>query len=139
VTVGGAPYSPAGSRALSENQLDITTDWSDSAGNLFFESGEDDLRLVVRQDGEVVADEKSGSASVTAPTAGAEYRVAFDGARGSDSWYTGAVVSGEWTFRAAPRTEPTTDDLLDVRYDVAGIGPRGQAPRSTEVVVSLVK
>ncbi|MFI8527361.1 S8 family serine peptidase [Promicromonospora sukumoe] len=138
VTVGGAPYSPAGSRGLFEDQLDVTTDWSDAAGNLFFESGEDDVRLVVRQDGEVVADEPSGWATVTVPAGGAEYQVAFDGARGSDRWYTGAVVSGEWTFRAEPGVEPATRGLLDVRYDVAGIGPRGQAPRSTEVAVSAV-
>lgn len=138
VTVGGAPYSPAGSRGLYEDQLDVTTDWSDAAGNLFFESGEDDLRLVVRQDGEVVADEPSGWATVTVPAGGAEYQVAFDGARGSDRWYTGAVVSGEWTFRAEPGMEPATRGLLDVRYDVSGIGPRGQAPRSTEVAVSTV-
>jgi subtilisin family serine protease len=139
VTVGGAPHSPAGSRELVEDQLDITADWSDSAGHLGSETGQDDLRLVVRQDGEVVADEKSGSVSVPVPTAGAEYQVTFDGARGSDRWYTGAVVSGRWTFRAEPATaEPATQDLLDVRYDVAGIGLRGQAPRSTEVSVGAV-
>lgn len=52
---------------------------------------------------------------------------------------TVAVVSGEWTFRAEPGTETATDGLLGVRYDVAGIGPRGQAPRSTEVAVSAVE
>lgn len=139
VTVGGAPYSPAGSRVLSEDRLDITTGWSDSAGNLFYESGEDDQRLVVRQDGEVVADETSGQASVTVPQAGADYQVAFDGARGSDQWYTGAAVSGRWTFRAEPGAqERAAHDLLDVRYDVTGIGPRGKAPRDTEVAVSAV-
>jgi hypothetical protein len=137
--VGGAPHSPAGFRGLAGDQLDVSADWSDSAGSLGSDWGLDDMHLVVRQDGEVVADEQAGWAAVTVPPAGAEYRVTFDGARGSDRWYTGASVSGEWTFRAEPGpAQYTRHDLLDVRFDVAGIGPQGHAPRSTEVAVRAV-
>ncbi|MFD2794991.1 S8 family serine peptidase [Promicromonospora vindobonensis] len=138
-TVGSAPHSPAGYRGLAGDQLDILTDWSDSAGSLGSDWGLDDVHLVVRQDGQVVADENTGWATVTVPPSGAGYEVTFDGARGSDRWYTGAVVSGGWSFRAEPGPAPyTRHDLLDLRYDVAGIGLQGRAPRTTQVTVHAV-
>ncbi|WP_211341574.1 hypothetical protein [Myceligenerans xiligouense] len=45
---------------LAGDQLDILTDSSDSTGNLGSDWGLDDMHLVVRQDGQVVADEKTG-------------------------------------------------------------------------------
>ncbi|GAB2478571.1 S8 family serine peptidase [Promicromonospora xylanilytica] len=138
-TVGSAPHSPAGYRGLGGDQLDILTDWSDSTGNLGAGQGPDDVHLVVRQDGQVVADERTGWATVTVPSSGADYEVTFDGTRGSDRWYTGAVVSGEWSFRAEPGpARYTRHDLLDLRYDVAGIGPQGDAPRTTQITVQAV-
>lgn len=47
--------------------------------------------------------------------------------------------SGERAFRAEPGgARYARRDLLDLRYDVAGIGPQGHAPRSTEVPVRAV-
>ncbi|RPF23220.1 S8 family peptidase [Myceligenerans xiligouense] len=139
-TIGGAPRTP---QALTGHMGDLLgifpNGWSDSAGNAFVGWGADDEHLTVWQDGEVVVDDAPGWAELTMPPGGADYRVAYRGSAASERWYTAQRVTGEWTFRAEPvgEDELVMRELLDVRYDVARIGPRGTAPRRTKVGVEV--
>lgn len=139
-TIGGAPRTPQADAAQLGDLLAIFPNgWSDSAGNTFTGWGEDDERLTVWQDGEVVVDDAPGWAELTMPPGGAGYRVAYHGIPASDQWYTAKRVTGEWTFHAEPvgEDEVVPRELPDVRYDVAGIDLRGAAPRRTKVGVEV--
>jgi hypothetical protein len=137
---GGAPPTPQGNTVQIGDVLVVAPDgWSDSAGNMLQSWGEDDEHVTVWQDGEVVVDDASGWAELTMPPGGADYRVSYRGTAGSERWYTAKHVTGEWTFHAEPvgEDEYVPRELLDVRYDVARIGPQGTAPRRTTVGVEV--
>ncbi|MBO0609688.1 S8 family serine peptidase [Myceligenerans salitolerans] len=139
-TIGGAPRTPQGAAAQLGDLLGIfPSGWSDSAGNTYLGWGEDDERLTVWQDGEVVVDDAPGWAELTMPPGGAEYRVTYRGVPASERWFTAKRATGEWTFHAEPVGEDdiVSRELPDVRYDVARIDLRGAAPRRTEVGVEV--
>lgn len=139
-TIGGAPRTPQGNAAQWGDLLGVFANgWSDSAGNTFLGWGEDDERLTVWQDGEVVVDDAPGWAELTMPPGGADYRVAYRGVSASERWYTAKRVTGEWTFHAEPvgEDELVAKELLDVRYDVARISLQGAAPRCARVGVEV--
>lgn len=138
--IGGSPRTPQADVAQAENAMLIeTSGWSDAAGNA--EVGSGTSRLVVRQDGEVVADTTEGGAELVVPDAGADYAMTYTGKLPSGVFHTGAAVRGEWTFHAEPGEwsfdEPYERPMLDVRYDVAGIGTTGRAPANTTIDVQV--
>ncbi|GGM10019.1 S8 family peptidase [Promicromonospora citrea] len=105
--------------------------WRDAHGNAFEAPG--DARLRVWQDGEAVVDDTWTRARVTLPDGGADHRVVLDASHEGPWWATSTQVRTEWTFRAAPGTDPA---VLDVGYAVRGLDLRGTAPRTTRVTVS---
>lgn len=138
--IGGSPRTPQAEVAQAENTMLIgASGWSDAAGNA--EVGSGTGRLVVRQDGEVVADITEGGAELVVPDAGADYAMTYTGKLPSGVFHTGAGVRGEWTFRAEPGEwsfdDPYERPMLDVRYDVAGIGTTGRAPAHTTIGVRV--
>ncbi|MDR7385360.1 S8 family serine peptidase [Promicromonospora iranensis] len=139
-TFAGAPHSPAGKLTQNDDVLTIQGGFSDSDGHLSLPYAPDDLRLAVWQDGKKISDEPTNFTDLEMPADGARYVVKFDGARWSDQWYTGASVSGRWTFRAEPGGSQNGQarSLLDVRYDVARIDRKGRAPRNTTVTLDAV-
>ena len=139
-TTFGAPvHSPLGAAQRTEGQFGLFPGaWSDSEGHESFFFGTDELNVTARQDGEVVADGPGNWVELTVPEGGADYEVSLTASRGSDVWPTSWEVSGRWTFRADASSDDPALPLLDVRYDVAGLGLDGVAPRRTEVGVDVV-
>ncbi|GAA1856887.1 S8 family serine peptidase [Myceligenerans crystallogenes] len=135
-TFGGAVHSPVGVTVRTPDRLAVTPGlWVDADGHGYSALVDEEVRLTVWQDGELVAQEPAGVVDVPLPAGGAGYRVALEAAHGSGAWATSPEVSAEWTFRAEPGSGEHA--LLDVSYDVAGIGLDGRAPAETEVALDV--
>lgn len=133
---GGAVHSSTAVVQDAREELLISVaGWTDGDehSNLFTE-GDDRLRLW--QDGELVADTQDLDVFVPMPQEPTPMRLEYSGTR-QDGWPTAPRVKGVWEFPAGPAGDTEYLPMLDVDYDVAGLGLDGTAPRRATVTVNV--
>jgi subtilisin family serine protease len=133
---GGAVHSSSAQvRDSRENLLVTLSGWTD--GDEHWSSLWDtDHQVRLWQDGELVTDTQGARVVVPMPQEPTPLRLEYSGAR-DDGWPTAPRVTGVWEFTAGPAGElDSLLPLLDVDYDVAGLGLDGTAPRRTTVTIN---
>jgi hypothetical protein len=109
--------------------------WTDGAEHTTSLWGADH-QLRLWQDGELVADAQDDRMFATMPQEPTPMRLEYSGTR-HDGWPFASRVSAEWEFTAGPGGEIESRlPLLDVDYDVAGLGLDGTAPRRTTITIN---
>ncbi|GAA1869084.1 S8 family serine peptidase [Myceligenerans crystallogenes] len=141
---GGGAHSVSATATTSRDGLEVTaTGWTDGDGHLFqvpqWASAGFDQRLRLWREDDLLTDVPQGRAVVPVPNGRRAMRLAYDGDRRSP-WPTAPGVSAEWEFPAQPPSgdRETRLPLLQVAYDVAGLGLDGTAPGRTTVTVTAV-
>jgi subtilisin family serine protease len=132
---GGAVHSTTPVVRNLVDELYVSAEgWTDGDehSNLFLNA---DDRMRLWQDGELVADTQDLDMFVPMPQEPTAMRLEYSGTR-DDGWPTAPRVSGVWEFTAGPAGDIDYLPLLDVDYDVAGLGLDGTAPRGTTIAVN---
>lgn len=135
-TVYGGPVHSAAAEAIDfAGDLGVSVSgWTD--GDEHTNTLVTDHRFRLWQGGELVADTEEDWAIVPMPGEPTPSRLEYSGTR-DDGWPLAPRVSAEWEFTAGPAGEPDSRlPLLDVGYDVAGLGLDGAAPRRTTVTIN---
>lgn len=133
---GGAVHSTTPVVRNLVDELYVSAEgWTDGDehSNLFLNA---DDRMRLWQDGELVADTNDLDMFVPMPPELTPMRLEYSGTR-NDGWPTAPRVSGVWEFTAGPAGDIDYLPLLDVDYDVAGLGLDGTAPRRATVTVNV--
>lgn len=100
-----------------------------------------EVRTLLWQDGELVADVPELEAWSTLPEGGAQMRLQRDVTIHHPHWARSTQVSTSWEFTAQPQgdmVEPVESHLLDIDYGVSGLDDLNRTRRNVKVALTVL-